>query len=56
MIDVKKILFEVCDDELVYTDNIDLIDTVLLDSAAFIELFSKLEDLGIFTTYKNRWK
>ena len=48
MIDVKKILFEICDDELVYTDNIDLIDTGLLDSAAFIELFSKLEDLGIY--------
>lgn len=47
MIDVKKILFEVCEDEQVYEDGIDLIDSGLLDSAAFIELFSKLEDMGI---------
>ncbi len=47
MIDVKKLLFEVCEDEQVYEDGIDLIDSGLLDSAAFIELFSKLEDMGI---------
>lgn len=47
MIDVKKLLFEVCEDEQVYKDGIDLIDSGLLDSAAFIELFSKLEDMGI---------
>jgi acyl carrier protein len=45
-IDVKKLLYEVCEDESVY-DDIDLIDSGLLDSFAFIELFSKLEDLGI---------
>ena len=46
-IDVKKLLYEVCEDESVYDDDIDLIESGLLDSFAFIELFSKLEDLGI---------
>lgn len=47
MINVKELLFEICEDEKVYDDNIDLIESGLLDSYAFIELFSKLEDLGI---------
>ena len=47
MIDVKKILFEICEDDAVYDENIDLIETGLLDSLAFIELFSRLEDLNI---------
>ena len=47
MIDVKKILFEICEDENVYNEKIDLIDSGLLDSYAFIELFSRLEDEGI---------
>ena len=46
-IDVKKILYEICEDEAVYEDGIDLIETGLLDSYAFIELFSILEDYGI---------
>lgn len=46
-IDVKKLLFEICEDERVYDESIDLVDSGLLDSFAFIELFSKLEDLGI---------
>lgn len=46
-IDVKKLLFEICEDESVYEKDIDLIDSGLLDSYAFIELFSRLEDLGI---------
>ncbi len=46
-IDVKELLYEVCEDEAVYEDDIDLIESGLLDSFAFIELFSKLEDLGI---------
>ena len=46
MIDIKKILYEITNDEKVYED-IDLIDSGILDSYAFIELFSKLEDLGI---------
>ena len=46
-IDVKKLLFEICEDERVYEDDIDLVETGLLDSFAFIELFSRLEDEGI---------
>lgn len=47
MIDVPKLLYEICKDEKVYEKNIDLVESGLLDSYAFIELFSKLEDLGI---------
>ena len=47
MIDVKKLLYEICEDKRVYDDNIDLIESGLLDSYAFIELFSRLEDEGI---------
>ncbi len=46
-IDVKKLLYEICEDKMVYEDNIDLVESGLLDSYAFIELFSKLEDEGI---------
>ena len=47
MIDVAKLLYEICEDEAVYEKDIDLIDSGLLDSFAFIELFSRLEDYGI---------
>ena len=47
MIDVKKLLLEICDDKRVLEDNIDLFESGLLDSYAFIELFSRLEDYGI---------
>ncbi len=46
-IDVAKLLFEICEDNRVYEKGIDLVDSGLLDSFAFIELFSKLEDFGI---------
>lgn len=46
-IDVAKLLYEICEDELVYEKNIDLVESGLLDSYAFIELFSRLEDFGI---------
>lgn len=46
-IDIKKILYEICEDDAVYEENIDLVESGLLDSYAFIELFSKLEDYGI---------
>jgi len=48
MIDVEKLLYEICDDKKVYEKDIDLIESELLDSYAFIELFSRLEDLGIY--------
>ena len=46
-IDVPKILYEICEDDGVYEKDIDLIESGLLDSYAFIELFSILEDYGI---------
>lgn len=46
-IDILKLLYEICEDEGVYEKGIDLIESGLLDSYAFIELFSKLEDYGI---------
>ena len=45
--DVRSILYEICDDERVFDDSTDLIESGLLDSYAFIELFYKLEELGI---------
>ncbi len=48
MIDLKEILFEICENELVYDDQTDLIDSGILDSYAFIELFSRLEDYDIY--------
>ena len=48
MIDIKKILFEICENELVNDDDIDLVESGILDSYAFIELFSKLEDYDIY--------
>ncbi len=47
MIDVQKLLYDICEDKRVYEDGIDLIDSGILDSYAFIELFSRLEDNGI---------
>ena len=46
-IDIPKLLYEICEDEAVYEEGIDLIESGLLDSFAFIELFSRLEDYGI---------
>lgn len=47
MIDVRKILTEVCEDPAVLEDGVDLIDSGLLDSLACINLFNALEDEGI---------
>ena len=47
MIAVKKILYDLCEDEKVYDDSTDLIDSGILDSLMLIELFSTLEDNGI---------
>ena len=47
MIDVKKILYDICEDKRVYEEGIDLVDSGILDSFMLIELFSKLEDNGI---------
>lgn len=47
MIDVKKLLYDICEDDAVYDDGIDLYERGLMDSLAFIELFMALEDEGI---------
>ena len=47
MIDLKEILMEICEDERVLDSSIDLLESGILDSFAFIELFSYLEDEGI---------
>lgn len=46
-IDIPKLLYEICEDDQVFEEDIDLIESGILDSYAFIELFSKLEDYGI---------
>ncbi len=46
-IDVKQLLYDLCEDERVYEKDIDLIESGIIDSFAFIELFSRLEDYGI---------
>lgn len=47
MMDISKLLYDICNDEHVFEDDFDLIESGLLDSFAIIELFSKLEDYGI---------
>lgn len=47
MIDVKKLLYEIIEDDRIFDKDVDLIESGLLDSYAFIELFSRLEDMGI---------
>ncbi len=56
MIDITKILFDICEDERVYDSDYDLFESGLMDSYAFISLFSTLEDYGIeiFPTRINR--
>lgn len=46
-INIPKILYEICEDKRVFEEGIDLIESGLLDSYAFIELFTILEDYGI---------
>lgn len=47
MIDIEKLLYEVCGDEAVFDPELDLLESGILDSLAFIELFARLEDEGI---------
>ncbi|RRD93955.1 D-alanine--poly(phosphoribitol) ligase subunit 2 [Clostridiales bacterium COT073_COT-073] len=48
MINVTELLYKICQDQAVYQPETDLIASGLLDSLALIELFSELEDQGIF--------
>lgn len=47
MIDIPKLLYEICEDENVYNPDYDLFESGLLDSFAFIQLFARLEDCGV---------
>lgn len=47
MIDVKNIIFEICENEKVFTPGIDLIEEGIMDSLFLIELLNRLEDEGI---------
>lgn len=47
MTDISRLLFELTEDERVFDPDYDLIESGALDSLAFIELFSSLEDEGI---------
>lgn len=44
---IKDLLFKICENDKVYEDDYDLIENGILDSFGFIELFSELEDYGI---------
>ena len=48
MINVSKLLYEICEDKNVFNPDFDLIESGILDSFAFIEFFSKLEDMNIY--------
>lgn len=50
MIDINKLLYEICDDESVFDDDCELIESGILDSLAFIELFDSLEDNEVHIT------
>lgn len=47
-LNIADILYEVCEDKKIYEKDINLIESGLLDSYAFIELFTTLEDYGIY--------
>ena len=46
-IDVRQLLYDVCEDEAVFEDGVDLIESGLLDSYAIIMLLSSLEERGV---------
>ena len=47
MTDVRKILYEICENESVFSDDLDLIESGILDSYGMMVLLSALEDEGI---------
>ncbi|MEG1008428.1 MAG: hypothetical protein RRY22_05600 [Bacilli bacterium] len=47
MINISDLLYEICEDKNVYNPDFDLIESEVFDSFAFIEFFTKLEDLGL---------
>lgn len=47
MTDVRKILYKICENEDVFSDDTDLIENGILDSYGMMALLSALEDEGI---------
>lgn len=47
MMNICEILYELSGDDRVYNKDFDLIDNEVLDSFMLIELFYRLEDMGI---------
>ena len=48
MINIYDLLYEICESEDVYNPDCELLESGILDSYAFIELFSRLEDYNIY--------
>ena len=46
-IDVRAILYDLCEDEAVFEDGLDLVESGLLDSLLLMELLMELEDRGV---------
>lgn len=46
MISVREMLFDICEDERVFEEDVDLFESGILDSYATIELLCRLEDEG----------
>ena len=46
-IDVRRILYDLCEDEAVFSEDVDLFESGLLDSLLLIELIEELEDRGV---------
>ncbi|MCR4679940.1 MAG: hypothetical protein K5679_14470 [Lachnospiraceae bacterium] len=44
--DIRALLREICEDDTIYADDYDLIESGFMDSYAVMELFSRLEDMG----------
>ena len=47
MTDVRKILYKICENEDVFDENTDLIESGILDSYGIMELLAALEDEGV---------
>ena len=47
-IDIRSILYEISEDKKVYEPGINLIESGIIDSFVFIELFAQLEEYNIF--------
>ncbi|MBQ6018556.1 MAG: D-alanine--poly(phosphoribitol) ligase subunit 2 [Clostridia bacterium] len=48
MVNIADLLYEICEDDAVYEDGIDLAEAGLMDSFTVITLLERLEDEGVF--------